>query len=136
MSVELNQLVKKFIKVYGGELKRINGRQNWVDTQKDGKVYHVNTVFIRRMLMNANSLLKINKKEETHEEPKQPEIPVSGRVKPEQPRVEAEKPRVAEVVTEGIRVEEVKKKKASGKKKTIVEVAVETEQGQKTLKEE
>lgn len=83
------------------------------------------------MLMNANSLLKINNKEETHEEPKQPEIPVSGRVEPEQPRVEAEKPRVAEVVTEGIRVEEVKKKKRVVRKKPSLKWQLKQNRGRK-----
>lgn len=142
MNIEIKRLLKKFLVLYGGATQYINRRLFWIGGA-DQKPYHVNTVFLRRGLLEANlrtrnelkSLLEINKKEEIHEEPKQ-EIVVNGRTEPEQRGVEAEEPKLTEVVTQGTRVEEVKKKTKSRKKETVVKVATEAEQGKETLKEE
>ena len=108
----MNIISKKF----GGEFIRIRQRLNW--KSPEGKVYFASPIFLRRTASLPTPILKeviIEQAKETRTEVAQ--IPT-------------------EVRTESIRVVESKAKKTSGKKKTIVKVAVETEQRQKTLKEE
>lgn len=131
MSYEFKFLIDKLIEKFGGIIKRINRRTFW--NSPDGKLYHVNTVFLRRMATAS-------KPEETkqNDQPKQ-EVAVNGRAvesRQPEPRSKEVEETVAKVEEERVVSETPKKKKKDRPKKTKPKVEDAPQQGQEEVKDQ
>jgi len=131
MSYQLKNLMDRLIQKFGGIIKRINHRTMW--ESPEGKAYHVNTVFLKRM-----TAAPVPTKEKNDVQQKQ-EVTVNGgepESRQSEPRSEEVTETVAKVEEEGTPIQAPKKKKKDRPKKTKSKVEDAPQQGQETIKEQ